>query len=1152
MFARLLFNCLLGLAPADSQSRRDIFFLSSTAMLKPFLTASVLLALTLTGFAARAATSFSRDFAPSEGMVAPAEQPWREEMCLNGRWRFQPVALPPGYVHDRGAAPALTSPKATGWAKTPIKIPSPWNVNAFNRGDGGDFRCYPSYPASWDTAEMGWMERTFTVPAAWRGRRLRLHFEAVAGDAVVRVNGKEVGHNFDSFLPFECDVTGAVKYGGISTVQVGVRKPSLFNDTRTRGSRPYPGGSFWGQAIAGIWQDVFLLALPPVHAENVLIEPQVSSGILRAEVTLRNDTSGPQTVRVSGMVSPWINLAGKSVTQAPEPKWQRGAAVLTVPAQSVRLTPGETRRVTLAASTRGTLKLWTPDTPHLYGLTVGVSQSGKTVDSKYTRFGWREFTFDGNRQLLNGKPLELRGDSWHFLGIPQMTRRYAWAWYTALKAAHGNAVRLHAQPYPALYLDMADEMGVCVLDETANWGSDGQNKYDTPEFWTRANDEVNRLVLRDRNHASVFGWSVSNEVAWFIDRDKHPEQFDRLTQGWRDWAAAAHRLDPTRPWVSTDGDGDGEGAMPTVVLHYASLEGAARGSKPYGMGETGGAYSDTPKQMATYAGPRAYASDRGRMEGVAVQAYELISTERQQKTDYASVFNLVWYGLQPLELGLSDTSQSYTLTDGVFFGAYKDGKPGVQPERLGPYCSTLNPGYDPRLPLYRPWPLFEAIQAAYVPTGPGQSPWDHHLMDTGPAAMPVPTHIKQIAVLAGPGSVLAAQLNALGATALPADSVDAAEFLVVDGTNLPATVPEAVQQKIKRWVDGGATCLVWGASPDTLAGINTVLPKPLILTARTASSYVIQAADPILAGLTSADFYFTETEPGTVTAHGLAGPFVESGQTLVLPCPANWRRWNYQAEPIKTAALLRSEREAKPGGAALMRYDQGKGHYLVSALDTNSGAPDLLALLRKMLTNEGVVLVERKMQADEAFDAFGTLKSALVCGSFGAASAETAYDTDAVGISPTLQPKAGDKSGDREWQVKSAGSDGIFNFLHLGLPGPSQNAAVYLSFWVWSPRPLDNLLLEPNLPKLDMLIGSDDGCQVWLNAKQIQEDRGTHPLVPGSLQCKTMPLQRGWNHFIVKVVQGSGEWQFRADLRCSDPLFLSQLRTSQTGPVTRP
>lgn len=55
---------------------------------------------------------------------------------------------------------------------------------------------------------------------------------------------------------------------------------------------------------------------------------------------------------------------------------------------------------------------------------------------------------NGTVQCLNGKPYQLRGDSWHFMGIPQMTRRYAWAWFTAIKGMNGNAVRPHAQVYP--------------------------------------------------------------------------------------------------------------------------------------------------------------------------------------------------------------------------------------------------------------------------------------------------------------------------------------------------------------------------------------------------------------------------------------------------------------------------------------------------------------------------------------------------------------------------------------------------------------------------------------------------------------------------------------------------------------------------------
>jgi hypothetical protein len=1090
--------------------------------------------------------TFPRAFAPSEGWVKAPEKPFRQELCLNGSWRFQPIPVPPGWKRDQGNAPDLTPPAPGRWERVSVKVPSPWNVNAFNQGDGGDFRCYPSYPKAWDTAEMGWLERRFQVPAAWKGRRLLLHFEAVAGDAEVYVNGKSVAHNFDLFMPFEADVTGAVTAGGVNVVRVGVRKASLFNDARTTGSRPYPAGSFWGQAVAGIWQDVSLAAVPPVHAEDMFVEPLVSRDMLAAEVTLRNDTAQPQTLQVGGAVQPWVNLAGKDVLSAPEPKWRLGAAALSLPARNVTLAPHASTTVTLSRKVGGRLGFWTPDTPNLYGLTVSVRRGGQTIDRQYTRFGWREFSFQGDRQLLNGKPLELRGDSWHFLGIPQMTRRYAWSWFTMLHAAHANAVRLHAQPYPRFYLDVADELGICVLDETANWGSDGQHKYDSPDFWRRCDDQVARLVRRDRNHASVFGWSVSNEVAWFIDRGKHPEQMARLKQGWADWVGIARRLDPTRPWVSTDGDGDAEGAMPTSLGHYSGpdeLTRLSRGGKPWGIGETGGAYFATPKYAAQFAGPRAYESQQGRMEGIAIEAYGLLADQRKSGADYASVFNLAWYGLEPLEIGLADTTRPYTLTDGVFFGPYQENAPGVQPERLGPYCSTFNPGYDLRLPLYRPWPLFDAVRAANAPGGPAPSPWDHrHTAPAGTQAAPPTPHIATVAVLAAPGSGLPATLGALGATPAAPDALDTAEFLVVDGAHPPPNVTPALARRVQ----GGATVLVWGVDPSTLGALNALLPVPLRLTDRDASSLLIHSADPILLGLDNADFYFTESQPAPIIPHGLAGPFVTRGRTLLAACPAEWRRWNNRAEPIKTAALLRSEREAKPGGAALVELKSGRGRYLVTSFVPASR--EGRRLWRRMLANAGVALTDRKAAPDSAFDEFGHLTSALVCGSFGAATAAAAYDTDAIGIGNALRPKPGDTSGGLAWHARPADDDGVLDFKKMGLPGPTENAAVYLSLWVWSPRPLDNLLVEPNLPRLALRFGSDDGCQVWLNAKLIQEDRGTHPYTPDEFTADALPLARGWNHLVVKVVQGTGEWQFGARLTCSDPAFLAQLRTSVAGP----
>jgi hypothetical protein len=103
-----------------------------------------------------------------------------------------------------------------------------------------------------------------------------LQFEAVAGNCVVVVNGQEVGRHFDIFLPFTSDITRAARFDVENEILIGVRKPSLFDHKSGYGHRQYQGGSFWGQHIAGIWQDVMLLAVPPVRVHDVFVVPDVA------------------------------------------------------------------------------------------------------------------------------------------------------------------------------------------------------------------------------------------------------------------------------------------------------------------------------------------------------------------------------------------------------------------------------------------------------------------------------------------------------------------------------------------------------------------------------------------------------------------------------------------------------------------------------------------------------------------------------------------------------------------------------------------------------------------------------------------------------------------------------------------------------------
>lgn len=111
-------------------------------------------------------------FAPSEGLVNQTEKEHRQEICINGYWDFQPVRLPKEYVQGKGIAPELPLPENDSeWSKTRIKIPSPWNINAFAYRDleGPDHRNYPSYPKEWEQVKMAWMKKNVTIPADWSG-----------------------------------------------------------------------------------------------------------------------------------------------------------------------------------------------------------------------------------------------------------------------------------------------------------------------------------------------------------------------------------------------------------------------------------------------------------------------------------------------------------------------------------------------------------------------------------------------------------------------------------------------------------------------------------------------------------------------------------------------------------------------------------------------------------------------------------------------------------------------------------------------------------------------------------------------------------------------------------------------------------------------
>lgn len=244
-------------------------------------------------------------YAPSEGLVNKTEKEYRKEICLNGYWDFQPVALPNEYKQGKGKTPELILPTENStWSATRIKIPSPWNINSFAYHDleGPDHRNYPSYPKEWEQVKMAWMKKNATIPADWTGKQIKLYFEAVAGYTEVYVNREKVGENFDLFLPFSLDITDRVQPGQNIEVLVGVRSQQLFEDNSTIGRRIVPAGSMWGYHVNGIWQDVYLLAVPKVHIEDIYVKPLVSQNRLELEVTVQNNTEKKTDLQLQGNI----------------------------------------------------------------------------------------------------------------------------------------------------------------------------------------------------------------------------------------------------------------------------------------------------------------------------------------------------------------------------------------------------------------------------------------------------------------------------------------------------------------------------------------------------------------------------------------------------------------------------------------------------------------------------------------------------------------------------------------------------------------------------------------------------------------------------------------------------------------------------------
>ncbi len=446
--------------------------------------------------------------APEEGDAAG-----RPALSLDGTWSF---ATDPG---DRGESeqwylPGKSLPRMPleGYAPQAdgrIRVPGCWD----NQGYGT-----VTEKVRHNFVGRGWYRRAVEIPADWKGRRIFLRVTGVHRAATAWVNGRRLGDHVGYLSEFEFDISDHVRPGQEATVTLRV-------DSRQRPETdPLYGVADladhmeidWG----GIWGHVLLEARREAWIEDLFLQPRVSPPRCRAGATVRG--------RADRVTEARLDIFGPD-----------GRPVAWI-SQDVR----DPARLELDADIPDG-RLWTPDTPHLYRARLSLLGKGKVLDVVESRFGLRQIEIRGPHLLLNGRRLFLRGYGddhvyVHEMALPADKALHLERLRTA-KAYGFNHVRHHSTIMPPEYYDACDELGLLA---TAEFPIAYQKFYDRAAKHPAAMEAYKRewpaAITRHRNHPSILAWVMGNEL-------------------WRgvplsaEFAAAARRLDPTRPFADSDG-----------------------------------------------------------------------------------------------------------------------------------------------------------------------------------------------------------------------------------------------------------------------------------------------------------------------------------------------------------------------------------------------------------------------------------------------------------------------------------------------------------------------------------------------------------------------------------------------------------------------
>ncbi|MGD9929188.1 MAG: beta-galactosidase GalB [Mangrovibacterium sp.] len=363
---------------------------------------------------------------------------------------------------------------------------------------------------------IGWYRKSFKLEKTEGARVFYIDFDGVMANSDVWINGHYLGKRAFGYISFRYDLTPYLTFGDTeNTLAVRV------DNSAQPASRWYTG--------SGIYRHVWLVEKNLIHVSHwgtFVTTPEVSAELAKVKLDIQleneNETNSPVVVK-----STIVDANGQAVAEV------RNELDVTVGLSNL------TQRFEV-----NNPALWSPETPNLYQIQTEIYQAGKLVDTYQTPLGLRWFQFTPDKGFfLNGQHYKLHGVNQHHdlgaLGSAVNTRAME-RQLEILKEMGVNAIRMaHNPPAPEL-LHLCDKMGFLVIDESFDEWKKTKAKQGYHLYWDEWHKrDLEDMIRRDRNHPSIFVWSIGNEI---------PEQFDTLgIQITRELVDIVKALDTNRP-----------------------------------------------------------------------------------------------------------------------------------------------------------------------------------------------------------------------------------------------------------------------------------------------------------------------------------------------------------------------------------------------------------------------------------------------------------------------------------------------------------------------------------------------------------------------------------------------------------------------------